>query len=264
VYKMQITLIKKDKEKASFLVKDATPSMMNLLRRNIVNRVPVMAIEEVELRKNSSAVYDEMVAHRLGLVALTTDLKSYDLPERKEDGTIEYNAKNSVKLTIKVKGPCTVYASDLKSKDPAIKPVYPKTIIATLLEEQELEVEAVATLGFGWQHAKWSPGLVTYYYNPIITVNNNSPKLEECKSKLPPQIFDKSGKVDKNLITNFNLVDAVDGICEDVVKVEYEKENFVLNIESWGQLGTKEMLSKALEIMEDQINETTKAISKAK
>ena len=266
VFKMQITTLNKDKEnnKMSFLVKDTTPAMMNLLRRTIMNRVPVMAIEEVELRKNSSALYDEQVAHRLGLVALTTDLKSYVMPERKNGEIKEYNAKKSVKLTIKAKGPGLVYASDIKSKDPAIKPVFPKTIITTLLAEQELEVEAVAVLGEGWSHAKWSPGLITYYHNPIITVNNNSSKLEECKSKFPPKIFGKDGKVDASLITNFNLVDAVDGICEEVVKIEYDKENFILNVESWGQLNAKEMVAKALEIIDEQSTEISKAISKAK
>ena len=82
VFKMQITLISKDKEadKASFLLKGTTPAYMNLLRRTIMNRVPTMAIEEVELKKNSSVLYDEIIAHRLGLVVLSTDLKSYDLP----------------------------------------------------------------------------------------------------------------------------------------------------------------------------------------
>jgi DNA-directed RNA polymerase subunit D len=236
---------------------------MNLLRRTIMNLVPAMAIEEVELRKNSSVLYDEIIAHRLGLVVLSTDLKSYSLPETK-DGAAEYNAKNSVKLTLKAKGPCTVYASDLKSKDPAVKPVFPKTIIAVLLDGQELELEAIAVLGEGRNHAKWSPALVSYYHNPIITVNNNSPKLEECKSRFPPQIFDKSGRISKDLIAKFSLVDAVDGVCEDVVGVEYEKDNFVLNIEGWGQLTVKEMLNRALEIIEEQSSEIAKTVSKAK
>src|SRR3989344_4768194 len=252
---MQISLIRKDKEnmKASYLVKGSTAAYMNLLRRTIMNLVPVMAIEDVEFRKNSSVLYDEMLAHRLGLVALTTDLKSYILPEP-IDGQMEYTAKNSVKLTLKAKGPGTVYASDLKSKDPAIKPVFPKTILTELLDEQELEIEAIAVLGKGVQHAKWCPALANYYHNPIITVNNNSQKLEECKSKLPPQIFDKNGKVDKELIIGFNLVDAVDGICEEVVKVEYEQENFVFNLESWGQLNAKEIINKAMEIIEEEAN----------
>ncbi len=265
-FKMQVSIIRKDKEsnRMSFLVKDTTPAMMNLLRRTIMNRVPVMAIEDVELRKNSSALYDEQVAHRLGLTALTTDLKSYVLPERENGEIKELNAKNSVKITLKAKGPGMVYASDMKSKDPAVKPVFPKTIITTLLPEQELELEAVAVLGEGWRHAKWSPGLVTYYHNPNITVNNNSPKLEECKSRFPPQIFDKSGKIDAGLITSFNLVDAVEGVCEEVVKVEYDKDNFVLNVEGWGQLSPKEMIAKAMEIIDETAADVSQAVSKAK
>ena len=53
-----------------------------------------------------------------------------------------------------------VYASELKSKDPAIKPVYPKMPIVKLLKGQSLEQEALDGLGNGKEDSKWSPGLV--------------------------------------------------------------------------------------------------------
>ncbi len=48
----------------------------------MTEEVPTMAIEDVEFRKNNSILYDEIIAHRLGLVPLKTDLKSYNLPEK--------------------------------------------------------------------------------------------------------------------------------------------------------------------------------------
>ena len=55
-------------------------TQVNTLRRLMLNEVPTMAIEDVEYKKHSSALYDEMIALRLGLVPLTTDLEGYNLP----------------------------------------------------------------------------------------------------------------------------------------------------------------------------------------
>ena len=41
-------------------------SLANAIRRS-VSEIPVLAIDEVEIFKNDSALYDEFLAHRLGL-----------------------------------------------------------------------------------------------------------------------------------------------------------------------------------------------------
>jgi len=139
-------------------IQGSTNWYMNTLRRLILSDVPTMAIELVEFRKNDSILYDEIVAHRLGLIPLKTDLKSYKVATQEEIENKEYLAQSSVKLTLKAKGPGVVYAKDLKSKDPKIVPVYPDMPIVKLLEGQEIELEATAVLGTGQVHAKWSPG----------------------------------------------------------------------------------------------------------
>ena len=99
---MEIRVLSNDKEKGklSFIIKDTTPAFVNTLRRIMVEEVPTMAIEDVEFRKNNSILYDEMIAHRLGLISLKTDLKSYNLPENckcKGEGC----ARCQLKLTLK-------------------------------------------------------------------------------------------------------------------------------------------------------------------
>src|SRR3989338_9111589 len=152
-----------------FEVSGITVYLANALRRTVINEVPSMAIEDVEFRKNNSLLYDEMIAHRLGLIPLKTDLKSYNLPEEctcKGEGC----AKCQAVATLKVKGPKMVLASELKFKDPAIKPAFPDMPIVLLLKNQELELEATAVLGKGKVHSKWIPAHVHYKYKPVIEI----------------------------------------------------------------------------------------------
>ena len=61
----------KNKDRMSFEMSGTDISYANTLRRLFMNDVPVLAIEDVEFRKNDSGLYDEMVALRLGLIPLS-------------------------------------------------------------------------------------------------------------------------------------------------------------------------------------------------
>lgn len=247
---MEVKLISKKKDRISFQVKGINHAYANTIRRIIISEVPTMAIEDVEFRKNNSILYDEMVAHRLGLIPLKTDLKSMD-------------EKSQIKFTLKAKGNGYVYAGDLKSKDAKCKPIYPKTPIAKLIDKQELELGATAILGTGKEHMKWSPGHVYFVQEPIITINNKSSLLEQFKSKYPEKAFNKKGELDKKNIIANELVDACAGVCDDVLKVEYVEDSFIFHVESWGQIDPKAMVEKAVEIYNNQLTNFTK-LMKAK
>jgi DNA-directed RNA polymerase subunit D len=256
--KPNIQLVESKDNKLIFNITNVTPTTINTLRRLIIDFVPTIAIEDVEIRKNTSILYDEIIAHRLGLIPLTSDLKSYSLPTKEEKESGEYSAKSSVKITLKAKGPGIVYASQLKTKDPKIVPVYPKMPIVKLVDDQELEFEATAILGYGKDHSKWSPGAAWYSYKPKITVNNS--KISEYKDLYPTQIFDKNGKIDKNLINTPNLVDACEGINDDVVKIEFEKGSYLFYVESWGGLKPKEIVMQAFASMDGKLDEMSKLL----
>lgn len=55
-----------------FLLKDCDFSLANALRRIILAEIPTMAIDLVEIKENTSVINDEFLAHRLGLVPLTS------------------------------------------------------------------------------------------------------------------------------------------------------------------------------------------------
>src|SRR3989344_1528823 len=87
--KMEVKVLSnnKDEGKLSFIIKATTPAFANALRRMVSEEVPTMAIEDIEFSKNNSILYDEMVAHRIGLIPLKTDLKGYELPPEKYQST---------------------------------------------------------------------------------------------------------------------------------------------------------------------------------
>ena len=252
---MAVKVLEKSENEIKFVLDKATPELANALRRAISFEVPVLAIEDVYFLKNSSALYDEIIAHRLGLIPLK-GAKGYTLPaECKCKG--KGCAKCSVKAKLKVKGPAVVTAKDLKFKDPSIKPVYADMPIVKLLENQELELEAVATLGLGKEHVKWSPGLAFYQRYPEISISQKDLKdpkiaIEAC----PRNVFESKGQrlAVKDLL-NCNLCMACVDKTKGAVKVSSEDGKFIFTIESWGQRSPKDILTEACKILKKQLSE---------
>lgn len=259
---MNIQLLGNKENNLSFILKGINPTIANTIRRLIINEVPAMAIEYVEIVKNSSALYDETIAHRLGLIPLKTDLKSYTLPsECKCEGKGCQNCQ--LKLVLKVKGPGIVYSSELKSQDPKVKPVYDNIPITKLLEGQELVIEATAVLGKGNHHMKFSPGLVIYHGYPEFTIKQDS-NLKAFAEKVPDGLLKVEGrKIEIQDVLKWNEA-CFDYAKENNIDVKFSEEDFIFEIESWGQLSTKEMLITSMKIFDDKLDEFTKLLKKVK
>jgi DNA-directed RNA polymerase subunit D len=265
---MELRLLEQNKEKtkASLIFRKVSIAYLNAIRRFMMEEVPVMAIDTVEFKNNSSILYDEIVAHRCGLLPLKTDLKSYTLPSKcscKEEGC----ARCQLKMTLKGKGPGTVYASDIKTKDPKIKPLYPKMPIVKLFEDQNIELTAIATLGQGKDHAKWSPGLFHYKNKPVLTIKKKATNLDIYVDICPKKIFEnKNGTlvINKDKLLSCHLCEACTDIKGSSVSLEEGKDEYVFFMESWGQLTCKEIASKASDVFNEQLTEFTDIIKALK
>ena len=210
----------KEKRKLSF-VTDMPVFLANAIRRSVLE-IPVMAIDEVEIFKNDSALYDEIVAHRVGLIPIKTEKTS-----------------KSVKFKLKEKGPKMAYATDLS---PSIDTDL-KLPIVLLDEGQEVELVGEAKLGKGIDHIKYSPGLVYFKHN-----------LDE--ELLDFVYIDAEGKV------NYEEEELEKASAEVVEKVKKLKdvEELIFNIESWGQLDSKDIFLKAIDALDENLKELDKAV----
>ena len=70
---MEVQILQKTDDYLRFIVKGIDVSLVNALRRIMLIEVPAMAIDDVVIIENSSVLYDEIIAHRLGLIPLRSD-----------------------------------------------------------------------------------------------------------------------------------------------------------------------------------------------
>lgn len=255
-----IKVLEKEKFNAKLVVTNTNPGFLNAIRRTAIAYVPTLAIEDVIFSKNDSVLYDEIIAHRLGLIPLKTNLKTFTFRDKCKCGG-KGCGRCEARLVLKAKGPCTVYSGDLKSS--SVKPVYDKIPITKLLEGQEFVLEAVAVLGAGNKHIKWSPCWITYQGYPIIEINTRKcNSCSECIEACPRNVFDKNEKkpVIKNLL-NCHLCRACQDICErKAIIVQGSKKDFIVDIETWGQMDVKELIQTSCDVLLRKLEELNKAI----
>ncbi len=250
---MDIAIIKKDENHLLFTVDGVDVTFVNAIRRISTVEVPTMAIDKVEILKNDAKIFDEALAHRLGLVPLTTDVESMVLASECDcEGKCP---RCSVSLLLKEKGPKTVYSGDLKSQDPQVVPFNNTIPLLKLKEGQEVELEAIAQLGLGLEHAKWEPTTAcAYKYYPKITIDTE--KCEACgicAQECPREVYEFDEK--KNLVTVVDLENCsmcktcVRGCEPAAITVEGEEGKYMFRIETDGSLPPEEVLKRACDIL---------------
>lgn len=249
---MKITVLKQEDNEVTFEIADVGPSFLNAMRRAAVFEVPTLAIEDVYFTKNSSVLYDEIIAHRLGMMPLKTDLKSYDLPA---DCACKGKlcAKCSVKGSLKAKGPATVYAEDLKFKDPTVKAIYPKMIITKILEGQEMELEFTAILGKGIEHTKWSA--CHFYYRGWPDFDAKDADMDKAFEGIPADVVKRSGKTIEVLDFSRWLPSYEEMLEKNGVKIKNSESRFIVTVESWGQMAPEKILDEAVSILQQKLKE---------
>ncbi len=189
---MKIEKLKIEGEKMTFTLRGADHASANAIRRVIMSEIPVLAIDEVDFYENTSSLFDEYIAHRIGLIPIKADLG------------IE-KGKSKVMFSLDCKGPCTVYASDLKTKDKEAKPAYEKIQIMKLREGQSLRLEAIAREGIGKEHAKFQAGFCFYKVHKTDPTSFDF-EIESFGSMPVKKLLEKAVKIITNKAEEFKKI----------------------------------------------------------
>jgi DNA-directed RNA polymerase subunit D len=257
---IDVKVLDKRDNRIKFILSGTNPAFANTLRRIIKSEIPTMAVEFVDIEENTSGMFDELVAHRIGLIPLAFDQKSYNMK-----GDCKCGGKGcsrcEVTLVLEKQGPCVVKAGDMKSTDESVYPTDKDIPIIELLEGQRFKFEAVAQLGYGTEHIKWQAANVGYKYAPSVKATDADSKVVDI---CPVAVFEKKdGKV--RVVAEDNCI-----LCmrcteiDESVKVSADDTSFMFDVESVCGLSAEEIINTALDVLEERAADIAESIKKLK
>ena len=261
---MKVTMLSLNEDTVKFSVDGIDAAFANALRRTMVSEVPTMAIEDIFYYDNTSVVPDEVLAHRIGLVPLKTDLEHYRLPSECDCNADLGCPKCRVTLSLNVKAEDerkTVYSGDLVPVDPAIAPVIPYIPLAKLAPGQSISLEAYAQLGKGHNHTKWSPIAMAIYQN-AAEIKTDVATAAKCVEESPKGVvLVKKDTIKVVDVLAFNLSPTCSSLLkEDSLKDHMKSDEFVFTVESTGALPPEKIVSEAVKILNAKLEELKRKV----
>lgn len=256
---MNTKIVSLNEDTIRFLVDGVNAAFANSLRRTMVAEVPIMTVEDIFYFDNSSIVPDEVLAHRIGFVPLTTDLDSYVLPEECDCEAELGCPKCRAGLTMDVEAKddtVTVYSGDLVPEDPSIAPVSKRIPLAKLAPGQAIKFEAYAQLGQGKVHAKWSPVSMCVYQNVALVDVEDEAATKECLDACGDDVAVIEGGVLKVIdIQGFERCRR----CRELVSHEeimrgLKKDEFLFTVESTGGLPPERIVKEAVKMLKQKLS----------
>ena len=263
---MNLKILEKNETKFVFIIEGISNEMINALRRIILTEIPTMAVDEVIILKNDSPLYDEILAHRLGMIPLTTDLVNYNLPKECTcggGGCSLCQVSLTCEITNTTNKSMMVYSGDLISNDPSIIPVNKEIPILKIGKNSKIIVEAYAILGIAKTHVKWQAvSNCAYRYYPVIEFDESKIKSQEERKLIekmcPENLYELTNKT-LTLKDDYWKTCTLCKACENnspdgAIKVGWKDSTFIFTLESDGQHPFDVLVNKMFEIFNDKIN----------
>ncbi len=276
---MQVLLRSLTANSIEILVQGVPLPILNAVRRYALAKVPSMAIDEVAVIANTSVLFDEILAHRLAMVPLYSEvaIKKYADPppevcakctaEGEEKPPAEVCRKCFVHLYLEAEAAdreIVVYSGNIKSEDPDVYPAYDNIPIVILAPGQKILLELRARLGRGLEHAKWSPATVavTRYVADIQIDHRRCNLCGKCVEICPRRVLEMAGekiavKDPYECILCKQCVNACPNKAIDIVP---KNDEYILYIESSGALKPATIVREAVNILISELEELSKKV----
>jgi DNA-directed RNA polymerase subunit D len=257
---MDLVFSRLDDSVTRFTISGANPAFANAFRRSMISEVPTLAIEEVRIYDNTSVLFDEILAHRLGLVPIKTDLSQF-VPRSKCICGGDGCPQCMVTFTLNAEGPGMVTSGDLISTDPRTVPVHNNVPIVKLWEGQRVILEAIAELNTGLEHAKWQPTLACGYKEfPVISIDDSCDACGKCVAECPRDVLEVSDNIVHVRVVNGESKEKDCSMCRlcetacmnsgigenPAIAINADSTKFIFVVESDGSLPVKEIIERAL------------------
>lgn len=252
---MEIRMLNQDSEKATFIIEGVNAGFVNALRRAFISEIPTFAVDYVIFYSNTSPLYDEIIAHRLAMVPLTTETNRY-IPA--EECCEEGCEKCSVTLSISKDGPGMVMSGDMVSEDSDVVPAFDNIPLVKLGTNQKLVLNAIARIGYAKDHVKYQSSIASYQHVAEITVDEEVCDLGgACIRACPRDVLAimEDELVPKHLYS-CNLCRTCVDICDfDAIAVEPVKGSFIFKLESFGSIPLKKLVEEVVKVFTKKADE---------
>lgn len=273
---MKVRSLKREDDALEVLIEESDPTTVNAVRRTLIADVPKMAIEDVEFHlgpiraedgkeyESVAPLFDEMIAHRLGLVPIPTDLGLYNRRETCPSCHGEGCPSCTIIYSVNKRGPGVVTSADMEPiGDAKLRPKDPNIPIVQLAEGQAILIYATAVLGIGKDHAKWQPTHgVRYLYVPIVKVGSKTidvldPAVPFCTSHMISTAVEEEET--RELASDCAVCKAFsEAYKTNSIKTSNDPSRLVLRFETDGSMAAKDALLKALEILSAEFADLAK------
>lgn len=254
-------------KKAVLKIEDTDSYFVNSIRRIMLSELPKLAVNEVVIYDNTSALFDEIIAHRLGLIPIPTDLSLLNFRD-------ECSCKGkgcpscTVRYTLSKEGEGTVFSGDLQPQEKSWAITEDKIPIVELFNDQRLILEVETALGRGRDHAKWqsiqAPG---YRFVPIIEFDKKHlNEVKDLLKNIPEGIVElKNGKLEVKDITKMPTFESyLDKQKIDFISVKRDPANIIFSFETDGSISAKTALFESSKILAEKYAEFGKLLKKLK
>ena len=254
-------------KQAALTVIDNEIYLINSLRRIMLSELPKLAIEHVIIYDNTTALFDEIISHRLGLIPIATDLSLLNFRDECVCNG-EGCPSCTVRYTLSKEGEGMVHSGDLQPNEKSWRIKEGHVPIVELFDDQRLILEVEAVLGRGRDHAKWQPIIAPgYRFNPTIRFD---PKQKEDVESFVKELPEGLVTMKKDTLELRDIKDLA--VFEsyfqkekiDFIAIELDDNNIQFHFQTDGSLDAKDALTASIQIFADKLDEFEKKLKKLK